>query len=499
MQHKDIKAIIKKQLKTKFPNWKRLNRKKKKSIARKVLGEVVASYDFTQPIQNTDAELLGIEWQRPVVGIKSMEEMAAFIEKCQSDNLFRIIDRRGPHRHILDKELQFIDRLIDDRIINRLLSYDGYTPAKREFSSCQFLRAELLKAVKYPEISYRKFCGVDYMGKAQKQNRAFMGLSLNTCRMIDHTQLSHFRNRLTFAQMVNLMVYVLYHFKRHGFLGERVIYGIDSTELAVDTQRLLASIEINGKKIRIYEDIDCDCGKRRNKRDKSVYVVGYRMHTLTAIDPGTGRNYPLISLLSSANHHDSQFYFPLIELGRAIGLEMGVVTADEAYSDREDRVFNETGVCLVTPPKAKALLPRNVDQETLSVTCHDLCETPMEYMGVCDGSHEYRCQASKGECFYSGGCPGYRFIPIDSGYFQRIRHGSDEVSCAIKIRKNSERAFNLLKHREGLEKVRVRSCQGIFARCTFTTMVTLMLEMADTRRKKVKKESKQLELFAKAA
>ena len=53
---------------------------------------------------------------------------------------------------------------------------------------------------------------------------------------------------------------------------------------------------------------------------------------------------------------------------------------------------------------------------------------------------------------------------------------------------------NLLKKREGLEPVRVRSQHGIMARCTFTTMATLLLEMANTRRKKkVKKE--QMPLF----
>ncbi|MFO7839077.1 MAG: hypothetical protein R6X08_06240 [Desulfosalsimonadaceae bacterium] len=69
-------------------------------------------------------------------------------------------------------------------------------------------------------------------------------------------------------------------------------------------------------KIRIYDDIDCDCGVRRKKRDKSGYVVGYRMHTLSAINSETGRCIPLISLLAAANHHDSQFLGPLIGLGQ---------------------------------------------------------------------------------------------------------------------------------------------------------------------------------------
>jgi len=52
----------------------------------------------------------------------------------------------------------------------------------RDFFPSIFLRAELLKAIKYPEISYRKFCGDDndyeghkdystYIGMDNKQNR----------------------------------------------------------------------------------------------------------------------------------------------------------------------------------------------------------------------------------------------------------------------------------------------------------------------------------------
>jgi len=33
---------------------------------------------------------------------------------------------------IKDEELQFIDPLVDDRVINMILSYDGYSPAMRD-------------------------------------------------------------------------------------------------------------------------------------------------------------------------------------------------------------------------------------------------------------------------------------------------------------------------------------------------------------------------------
>jgi hypothetical protein len=366
------------------------------------------------------------------------------------------------------------------------------------------LRAELLKAVKHPEISYRKFCGDDndykghkaynpYIGMDNKQNRAFIGLPLNRKQMLSHVQMCQFRASLTFSQLVNLMVYILYHLKERGVLDEGFVHCVDSTELPVDRQQLLAVLKIKGKKIRIYDDIDCDCGTRRKKRDKSVYVVGYRMHTLTAINPKTGHSLPLISLLAPANHHDSHFLSPLVRLGKAIGLDLKLITADEAYHDTDGSFFKESGVHLVKPPSSIVSLPANVDRGTLQVMFDDFCDIPMKYIGIEEQGHEFKCGAQPGQCPRSEFCPQFRHIDFDNGYFQRILYGSDAVSKALDIRKNGERPFNLLKKREGLEQVRVRSQHGIVARSTFTTMATLLLELAGTRKTK-KANQKQMKL-----
>ena len=229
------------------------------------------------------------------------------------------------------------------------------------------------------------------------------------------------------------------------------------------------------------------------KRDKSVYVVGYRMHTLTAINPKTGHSIPLISLLAPANHHDSHFLAPLVRLGKAIGLDLKLITADEAYHDKDGSLYKETGVHLVKPPSSKVNLPENVDAETLQVMLDDFCDIPMKYIGIEEQGHEYKCDAQAGQCHRSELCPKYRHIPFDNGYFQRILYGSDAVSKALDIRKNGERPFNLLKKREGLEQVRVRSQHGLVARSTFTTMATLLIELAGTRKTK-KANQKQLKL-----
>jgi hypothetical protein len=504
MHHKAIKAEIRKQLKIQFPNWQRLTKKEKKGMAKKVLAEVVKNYDFKQEVTTPIEVLLGVESQLPTASIMNLDEMGRFIGGCKDSILFKLNCKKRHLFLIKDKELRIIDELLDDQIINKLLSYGGYSPAMRDFFPSNFLRAELLKAVKYPEISYRKFCGDDndydgykdhspYIGMDNKQNRAFIGLPLNRKMMLSHVQLCQFRAGLTFSQVVNLMVYILYHLRERGILDEGFVHCVDSTELPVERQQLLAVLKIRGRNIRIYDDIDCDCGTRRNKRDKSVYIVGYRMHTLTAINPKSGHSIPLISLLAPANHHDSHFLSPLVRLGKAIGLELKLITADEAYHDTDGSLYKESGVHLVKPPSSKVNLPENVDAETLQVMLDDLCDIPMKYIGIEEHGHEFKCGAQPGQCHRSELCPKFRHIDFDDGCFQRILYGSEVVSKALDIRKNGERPFNLLKKREGLEQVRVRSQHGLVARSTFTTMATLLIEIAGTRKTK-KANQKQMKL-----
>jgi hypothetical protein len=316
--------------------------------------------------------------------------------------------------------------------------------------------------------------------------------------MINHVQMSQFRSSLSFTQLVNLNVYILYLLQSKGMLDPLHVHFIDSTELAVDRHHLLAKFEIGKANIRIYDDIDCDCGKRRNKRDKSIYVVGYRLHALAAINPDKGQSIPLISVLAPANHHDSHFLLPLINLGKAIGLDLKVITADEAYHDKDGSVLAQTGVRVIAPPNKKVALPSNVEAETFQVTCDDLCEMAMEYVGSDPQGHEFKCAAEPGHCSRAPICPQYRQIPFDSGCFQPVPHATAGVSEAIDLRKNGERPFNLIKKREGLEYARVRGQHNILAQSVFTTVVTLLIEMAGTRKSTEPKRQQQLELLAAA-
>ena len=499
MHHKNIKLIVRKQLKNQFPNWKRLPKKEKKELARKVLAEVVTEYDFKQEVTTPIDQLLAIEGQHPAKGIIKLDEMARLIEKVNSTKLIKLSNYNRSHLYIDDDELQFIDKMIDNRMINRLLAYDGYSPSMLGIFPSNLLRAELLKAIKYPEISYRKFCTEEYLGLDRKQNRVFIGLPLHKKTMIDHTQLCKFRSRLSFVQQVNLLVYILHHFKQSGLLGDCHLHGIDSTELANYCKMPLASLKVHGKKIRIYNDVDCDCGARRNKRDKSMYVVGYRLHTLTAIDAKTGLSFPLVSLLAPANHHDSHFLFPLVSLAQAMGVEIKLITADEAYHDKDGSLFKETGAIVTTPPSVKASMPGNVDSTNGTVFCNDSCRVAMRRMGFEKQIHEYKCGADPEECPHSGACPQYRHIPFDSGLFQQIPYETEQIKLAHDIRKNCERPFNLLKNQTGLETIRVRSQYATMARCTLSSIAVLLIKMAGMRKKKKRTRPQQLSLLDKKA
>ncbi len=443
--------------------------------------------------------MLAIETQSSTKGIINLEEMGRLVDIANSNMIMKLSNYDRSSIYISDNELQYIDKLLDDRLINRLLANEGYSPSMREIFPSHLLRAELLKVIKYPEISYRKYCKEEYLGLDRKQNRVFVGLPLHKKTMIDHTQLCHFRSGLSFAQQVNLMVYILHHFKQSGLLGDCHLHGVDSTELANYCKIPLASIAINGKKIRIYNDIDCDCGARRNKRDKSKYVIGYRLHTLTAIDAKTGLSFPLASLLAPANHHDSHFLPFLVNLAQVMGIDIKLVTADEAYHDKDGSLFKETSVIVTTPPSAKTLLPENVDNKSGAVFCNDSCHIAMLRVGFENQTHEYKCGAESGECRHFGTCHQYRYIPVDSGLFQQIPYETEQIKLAHDIRKNCERPFNLLKNQTGLETLRVRSQNATMARCTLSSIAVLLIKMAGTRKKVQISASKQLSLLDKKA
>jgi hypothetical protein len=200
-------------------------------------------------------------------------------------------------------------------------------------------------------------------------------------------------------------------------------------------------------------------------------------------------------LLAPANHHDSSFLPFLINLAQAMGIEIKLVTADEAYHDKDGSLFKDTGAIVTTPPSTKASLPENVDSSSGIVFCNDSCSVAMLHVGFEKQVHEYKCGAVIGECLHSDTCPQYRYIPSDSGLFQQIPYETKQIKLAHDIRKNCERPFNLLKNQTGLENIWVRSKHATMARCTLSSIAVLLIKMAGTRKKKKRTRPQQLSVL----
>jgi hypothetical protein len=490
MQEKDIKYLVKKQLKKEFPHWSRLSKHEKKKLANQVLEEVTSNYAFDEEITAPINELTGT----PSLpnGIISVTEMEDFIRDSKGPLLN--LTRSRYRKPLRDLELKAIDELLDNAVVNRILSMESYTPSMRKLFPCHLFRAELLKSLKYAEFSYRKYCK-DVLNKLEsKTERIFVHLPLHKKLKIDHSQLSQFRSGLSIKHMVNLLSYIVYVLIHSGKIGGFVsICGVDSSELPACCSPVpLATVNIGNKKVRIYSDLDADCGKRRKKRDKSDYFVGYRLHTLVAINPDTGENYPLVSLVAPGNHHDKLFLPQLLSFATAIGLDIKLITADEAYADAEqnEAAQKDFGVSVITPPDKKVKLPENVDPKTHAVYMHNMCEIPMEYMGRTDKGHEFKCGDDSKACHYVDVCPKYREIPVDAGLFGQIPEQAEGIEEVRAIRKHMERLYNLLKHREGLEPLRVRSQHGVMAVATFANISTLLLEIVETRKSKEKRQQR---------
>lgn len=225
-----------------------------------------------------------------------------------------------------------------------------------------------------------------------------------------------------------------------------------------------------------------------------MYVIGYRLHILTAIDARTGHRFPLISLLAPANHHDRHFLPFLVHRAQAMGIELQLITADEAYHDKDGSLFQKTGVIVTTPPSSTVSVPEHVDPDSGSVYCNAECSIPMVHLSVAEEIHEYKCDVHSEICQFSTTCPRCRFIPVDKGLFPRIPWHIGSLKQAHGIRKNCERPFNLLKNQTGPETVRVRSQQATIARCTFASIAVLLIKMAGMRRKQTPDNPQQMSL-----
>ena len=192
----------------------------------------------------------------------------------------------------------------------------------------------------------------------------------------------------------------------------------------------------------------------------------------------------------------------LVELGKAIGLDLNVVIGDQAYGDEDenDDIQKEHNVTILTQPKTIKKLPDFVDADTFQVHHNDMCDIAMTWRGVTDDrKHEYVCEASIDDCPLAGHCDKIRHIPVDSGAFGQIPYHIKQVQEICNMRKVAERPFNLLKHREGLEPLRTVSRETTRTATVMANIATLLIEIAGFRQTKKVSKNEQLKLFQEAA
>ncbi|CAK8714051.1 hypothetical protein GMJAKD_03285 [Candidatus Electrothrix aarhusensis] len=109
MKEKDIKRIIRKQLKSKHPNWQRIPRKRKKKSSKNngCSGSRLPVFDEELiPIE----ELIGIEQQQPDSRIIPLQDMANFVDNFyEKAGLLKFFRSHKSWTEIHNEELRFID------------------------------------------------------------------------------------------------------------------------------------------------------------------------------------------------------------------------------------------------------------------------------------------------------------------------------------------------------------------------------------------------------
>jgi hypothetical protein len=478
---KEIKRLILKNIKKNYPKFSKHTKNEKKELLTAIYNQVINNSNVNSIEDVAEHELLNL---KPLPeNIISIEQMKELMTQKQT-NIFSLTDKWNRNR-IEDTELKDIFSMIDWEIINSLVAPTDYAPGKRAIQPVQFFRAELLKHLKCPELSYRKYTKEQINNAERIEYRAFIGLKKE--QQISHSQLSQFRNSLSFRQLTNVMVYFICLFLEKKTLSKSTFYAMDSTEVASKTSPYpLFKMKLGDQTVRVYQDIDADVGTRRQKRDKSIFVVGYRLHTLTIIDAKSQIAFPLLSLLAPANHHDSNFLELMIDFGKRIGLQINVVTTDQAYGDADElkSIHKKHNVTVLNAPKELTKLPENVDKETYAVKKDAFCPTEMEYAG-CDETrgHEFHCHAQPGECPFEGACSKIRLIPVDTGIFGKLPYFLTGASKIVGMRKVAERPFNLIKHRDGLEPLRTKGIGNSTTVATIANITTLLIEIAGYRKK----------------
>ena len=65
-----------------------MSRKSKKELTKQIMMEIMDTYDYSQTLDIPVEDLIGVEEQTPLAGIRNLHQMASYVESFHSDNLF---------------------------------------------------------------------------------------------------------------------------------------------------------------------------------------------------------------------------------------------------------------------------------------------------------------------------------------------------------------------------------------------------------------------------
>lgn len=481
---KSIRVYATELLRQRYPEFGGLPRQRKRELAKELAKAIAhlsgSGIGFDGVPEMSAMERLGLgRFPEDIMSLKDMEKLV------ENEKTLIDVGRGRRRRRIKDPFLKLVDGLLNDRVLNRLLSTESTTPTKRTWMPSDYFRTELLRSLMYPELSVRKYCERLEDTRKYAEDRAFCGMDKEG-DTIDHSSLSTFRGSLTLAMRVNLMVYMMYLFQGSGRLAGAGVYALDSTDVATQINPCpLAKVEMpDGSFIRFYGDLDADCGSRRKKRDKSDKFVGYRVHTLCVVDPESKVAFPLLSLAVAANHHDSQMLQPLVDVAETIGLDIKILLGDDAYGDlKAQEALCRNGISLLTPDRESTPAPEGVDSVTGEVRISSECPYSMRWDGydTDEAAHLFVCGDDDSDCFFRHVCPKERHLPLDYGVLRPIPTCTGMSENVMDLRKVTERPFNLMKHMDGMEPCRMKTLATVSSQVVFSQIAGLFRTIAGLR------------------
>ena len=349
-----------------------------------------------------------------------------------------------------DSDLDIIDLLIKDIKIENVFHDTVSCIGRKPYNSFQIIRAHILKAVKKIP-SYNILCKEL---RNHKSYRNFCKLK-NKKKSLSPGTLSNFRKKVTDKHIIKLMLVFIHQAVDFGLFDNSQVWIADSTDIESPCSgKAIDTIIEDRKKKELFTDKTARKGRRSVKKCRTRYYIGHKKHSLMLVLPDGNKAISLLSLVSPADCHDSNYLMPLIDLALSLGLKIKYVVCDLAYIDETTKAKAfEKGALVITDKKSNSLMPLDTDEKTGTPLC--LLGEPMKWLGYNPDfkEHYYGCSLQNpSECICSGTCLKERIINYEEfpHSFNVIPAHCSLAKKFLKTRKLCESGFWRNKYNEGL-------------------------------------------------